>query len=55
MDGTLLAHCGAEKMTYDELALVQTPQGTDTPSGFGTSVFTRWSSPSTKRATRCSA
>lgn len=30
MDGTLIAHCGTEKMTYDQLALVQTPLGTDT-------------------------
>ena len=30
MEATLLAHTGAKKMQYEELALVPTPQGTDT-------------------------
>lgn len=30
MEATLLAHTGATKMSYEELALVPTPQGTDT-------------------------
>jgi hypothetical protein len=30
MESTLIAHCGAEKMSYNELTLVPTPPGTDT-------------------------
>lgn len=30
MESTLIAHCGADKMNYDQLSLVPTPPGTDT-------------------------
>ena len=30
MDGQLLAHCGSNKLTREQLALIPSPEGTDT-------------------------